>query len=73
MKPLTMAYAHALYCPYIASFDVRLYTYNSLTKGKMAHPFQTAYSNSNGVYGSSWLTHELTTLTAAVSPVTTKE
>jgi len=64
-KPLTMACSYAFYCPCTASFDGRLYTYNSLTKGKMTHPFQTAYSNSNGVYDSSWLTFELTTLSAA--------
>jgi len=68
-----MACSHAFYCPCTASFDGRLYTYNSLTKGKMTHPFQTACSNSNGVYDSSWLTFEITTLSAAVSPVTTKE
>jgi hypothetical protein len=61
MKPSTMTRSHALYCPYTASFDSRLYTYNTLTKGKMAHPLQTAYSNSNVAYGFSWLTHEFTT------------
>jgi len=68
-----MARPYAFYCPCAAPFDGRLYTYSSLTKGKMTHPFQTAYSNSYGAYDSSWLTFELTTLGAAVSPVTTKE
>jgi hypothetical protein len=67
MKPSTMTCSHALYCPYTASIDGRLYTYNTLTKGKMAHPFQTAYSNSNVVYGFSWLTHELTSVKVPVS------
>jgi len=44
MKPLTMACLYAFYCPCAAPFDDRLYTYSSLTKGKMTHPFQTAYS-----------------------------
>ena len=69
---LRMARSYAFYCPCTASFDGLLFTYNSLTKIKMVHPFQTVYNVSNRLYDSSWFTSELAIINAAVSAVITK-
>jgi hypothetical protein len=70
-ETVTMACSYTFYWPCTASFDGTFHTYKSLTKAKVAYPFQTAYSDLNELTIPAGKHLSFAILNAAESPVTT--